>query len=91
MLLHLALLFWSCFCISKFCSNENRVSSVRTVFSGLVIPFSFTSDSVFWSQAKMPLGHTVATAFDSVIWGRVLGFWWGFFIIFLFVCGVLVF
>lgn len=42
----------------------------------------------------MPLGHTVATAFESVIWGRVLGFWWGFFFLsffFLFVCGVLFF
>lgn len=39
----------------------------------------------------MPLGHTVATAFESVIWGRVLGFWWGFFFLSFFFCLCVVF
>lgn len=63
-----------CFCIWHSCSprisvivelsSENHVCFGRTAFSGLIMPFSFTSTCASWARAKMTLGHTGATGFE---------------------------
>lgn len=65
-----------CFCIWHSCSHisvvvelssENYICSGWTVFSALIMPFSFTSPCVSWAHAEMALGHTGATGFELFI------------------------